>query len=146
MGSVRRWVTWSFVCVLLSAAAPAGALDASESSELDGREIVSIVVIRDDIFDTSDPATDSWPYRWANALHVTTRENFIRSMLLFEEGDPYSAARAAESARILRSMDFLNPVEITAREVAEGVEVTVSTHDQWTLEVGGKFVLFGDSS
>lgn len=120
------------------------ALDAAETSPLDGREIVSIIVIRDEIFDTTDPDTDSWPYRWANALHVTTRENFIRSMLLFEEGNPYSAARAAESARILRSMDFLNPVNISAREVPDGVEVTVRTHDQWTLEVGGKFGLFGD--
>ena len=120
------------------------ALDAAETSPLDGREIVSIVVIRDEIFDTTDPATDSWPYRWANALHITTRERFIRSMLLFGEGEPYSAARAAESARILRSLDFLNPVDITAQEVEGGVEVTVRTHDLWTLEVGAKFGLFGD--
>lgn len=145
MRAVAVRVSVVVVCLLVAVpAAPVDALDAAETSPLDGREIVSIVVIRDEIFDTTDPATDSWPYRWANALHITTREGFVRSMLLFEEGDPYSAARAAESARILRSLGFLNPVDITAREVDSGVEVTVRTHDQWTLDVGLKFGLFGD--
>jgi hypothetical protein len=44
--------------------------------------------VRTDIFDLSDPGTSAWPYRWANALHVLTRENFIRSLLLVREGDP----------------------------------------------------------
>jgi hypothetical protein len=114
------------------------------AGDLDGLPIVRIKVVREPIFDTSDPATSSWPYRAANALHVTTREGFIRSMLLFAEGDLYSRALAEESARLLRSLGWLNPVEITARRVEGGVEVTVRTHDQWTLEVGAKAGLFGN--
>jgi hypothetical protein len=120
--------------------APAG------DGSFDGLPIVRIVFVRENIFDTSKPATSYWPYRAANALHVVTRERFLRSMLLLAEGDAYSEREAAESARILRSLDFLNPVYITPRKVEGGVEVLVETHDQWTLEVGAKLGLFGNRS
>ncbi len=113
------------------------------SPELDGLPIVSITVDRNDIFDTTDPKTKAWFYRWANALHIVSKEKFIRSMLLFKEGDPYSASAAAESGRILRDLGIMNPVNITARRVDEGVEVLVETRDQWTLKVGAKLGIFG---
>jgi hypothetical protein len=111
---------------------------------LDGLPIVAIHVDRNDIFDTSDPKTKAWFYRWANALHIVSKENFIRSMLLFKEGDPYSASTAAESARILRGLGIMNPVIITAHRVDEGVEVMVETHDQWTFKAGAKLGIFGN--
>ncbi len=116
------------------------------SSDLDGLPIVRIRVVRHNMFDTDNPDTSAWPYRAANAIHVVTRESFIRSALLFEEGDEYTAAAAAESARILRSLGFMNPVEITAHRVDGGVEVTVETRDLWTLEVGGQLGIFGSRS
>jgi hypothetical protein len=112
--------------------------------ELEGLPIVAIHTDRNDVFDTSNPKTRSWPYRWANALHIISKEDFIRSMLLFKEGDPYSASTAAESARILRQLGIMNPVEITARRVGEGVEVMVETRDQWTLKFGAKLGIFGN--
>jgi hypothetical protein len=120
------------------------AADPEFDPELEGLPITAIHIDRDDIFDTSDPKTDAWFYRWANALHIVSKEDFIRSMLLFEEGDPYSASTAAESARILRQLGIMNPVEITARRVDDGVEVQVETHDQWTLKVGAQLGIFGN--
>jgi len=111
---------------------------------LDGLPIVSIRVDPHDIFDTSNPKTKAWFYRWANALHIISKEDFIRSMLLFKEGDPYSESAAAESARILRGLGIMNPVEIGAHRVPGGVEVTVETHDQWTLKVSAKLGIFGN--
>ena len=111
---------------------------------LDGLPIVAIRVDRKDIFDTSDPKTKAWFYRWANALHIVSKENFIRSMLLFKEGDPYSASTASESARILRGLGIMNPVNISAHRVDEGVEVMVETHDQWSLKAGAKLGVFGN--
>ncbi len=108
-----------------------------------GTPIVAIEVVRDDIFDTSDPATSAWPYRWANHLHVLTRERYIRSLLLFKVGDPLDPAIVAESERLLRATGFLSPVTITARPAAGGAEVVVTTHDQWTTEVGLSFGAFG---
>lgn len=99
-----------------------------------GTPIASVQIVRYDVFDTSDPATSAWPYRAANALHVLSRERFIRSLLLFREGDPLDYARLAESARILRATGYLNPVHVTTRATPAGAEVLVETHDQWTTE------------
>lgn len=111
---------------------------ASEEEAIEGLPIVAITFDRFDIFDTTDPKTDAWFYRWANALHITSKEDFLRSMLLFKEGDPYSESTAAESARILRSLGIVNPVIISAHRVEGGVEVTVETHDRWSLRLGGQ--------
>jgi hypothetical protein len=108
-----------------------------------GTPIVAIRIVRQDIFDLSDPETSAWPYRWANALHVLTRENFIRSLLLFRVGDRLDPARLAESERLLRDTGFLSPVNISAHPAPGGAEVVVETHDQWTLEAGVSFGMFG---
>ncbi|MCU0292056.1 MAG: hypothetical protein MUF10_08725 [Thermoanaerobaculaceae bacterium] len=111
-----------------------------------GNPIVAIAVVRHDVFDTDQPGTRSWPYRAANALHFLTHERFIRSQLLFQVGDPLVPELLAESARILRSYGFLNPVTITARPAAGGCEVVVETHDQWTTEVGLNYGQYGNRS
>lgn len=108
-----------------------------------GPPIVAIHVVRHDVFDLSDPETSSWPYRAANALHTLSRERFIRSLLLFKEGDPWDPALAAESERLLRATGFLNPVHIYARPAGEGVEVFVETRDQWTLELSVNYGRMG---
>ncbi|MEW6338789.1 MAG: hypothetical protein AB1625_15495 [Acidobacteriota bacterium] len=109
-----------------------------------GVPIVSVRVVRFNVFDISDPSTSAWPYRAANALHVVTRERFIRSLLLFEEGDPLDPAALKESERLLRATGVLQPVRISARAVEGGAEVTVETHDQWTLEASIAYGRYGD--
>jgi hypothetical protein len=128
--------------VSLSLSVAAAAQD--PASELDGLPIVRIVIDRYNIFDTSQKPTSKWPYRAANSLHVVTRESFIRSMLLFKEGDPYSAELAAESERLLRELGFMEPVYITGQPVDDGVEVTVETHDRWTLNASLDFSIQGN--
>ncbi len=126
---------------LVAAAAAAAAAPAEVPP---GTPIVAITIVRDDIFDTSEPGTSAWPYRWANHLHVLTRERFIRSLLLFKVGDPLDPALLAETERLLRGTGFLSPVTITARPAPGGAEVVVRTHDQWTTEVGLSFGAFGN--
>lgn len=101
-----------------------------------GTPIVAIQVVRHNVFDTDQQATSAWPYRWANALHVKSRESFIRSLLLFRVGDPLDPALLQESERLLRFYGAMNPVTVTARAVAGGAEITVETHDQWSTELG----------
>jgi len=119
---------------------------ATQDDSIEGLPIVAITFDRFDIFDTTDPKTDAWFYRWANALHIVSKEDFIRSMLLFKEGDPYSESTAAESARILRSLGIINPVIITARRVEGGVAVVIETHDRWSLQLGGQAGITGNRS
>ena len=97
-----------------------------------GTPIVAVQIDRHDVFDLDDPSTSAWPYRWVNALHILTREDFIRRLLLFQVGDLLDPARLAESEIILRGTGFLNPVNISARPAPGGAEVIVETHDQWT--------------
>ncbi len=106
--------------------------------------IVAIRVIRHDIFVLEDPATSSWPYRLADKLHVLSTEGFIRSILLFREGEPLDPAKLAESERLLRDTGLLNPVTITSHPVPGGVEVVVETHDQWTTRPGLRYGKIGD--
>lgn len=131
------------IAAILSLAASV-AMTSEQDEDLEGLPIVRIVFDRSNIFDTSQPKTSAWFYRWANALHIVTKEGFLRQMVLFKEGDPYSSKLAEESARIIRSLGFINPVYITAERVEGGVEVTVDTRDKWTLEVGGSFGLAGE--
>jgi hypothetical protein len=129
--------------MLLATVLMATALTAGAPEVPPGTPIVAIRIVRHDIFDTDDPETSSWPYRWANALHVLTREQFIRSMLLFRVGDKLDPALLEESARLLRFTEFLSPVNITTHPAPGGAEVVVETHDQWTTLVGVSFGLFG---
>ena len=116
---------------------------ASPSDEvIEGLPIVNIRVDSYDIFDLSNPKTKAWPYRWANALHIISKEDFIRSMLLFKEGDPYCESAAAESARILRGLGIMNPVEISGRRVPGGVEVTVETGQAARITVQDYFLRY----
>jgi hypothetical protein len=109
-----------------------------------GTPIVAVRIDRHDVFDLVDPATSAWPYRWADGLHILTREEFIRSLLLFRAGDRVDPVQLAESELILRATGFLNPVNISARPVPGGAEVLVETHDQWTTGVNVSFGISGD--
>ena len=127
--------------VLALALAAAAAL--ADGGVADGTPIVAVTVVRSDVFDLDDPATAAWFYRAANALHVVSRESFVRSLLLFREGEPLDRALLAESERLLRATGFLSPVTITARPAPGGAEVVVTTRDQWTTEASLKLSVAG---
>jgi hypothetical protein len=136
-------VRWHLLILVLSTSV---AVAGDTIADLEGRPIVRIVVDRHNIFDTDDENTSGWAYRAANSMHLVSREGFIRSMLLFAEGDPYSADLAEESARLLRGLGLMEPVYITAEDVEGGVEVRVETHDRWTLHASVDFSLQGNRS
>jgi hypothetical protein len=127
------------VCALAAVGAGAGAEEVAP-----GTPIVAVHMDRHDIYDLDDPATSAWPYRWVDALHILSREEFIRSLLLFHVGDPIDPLRLAESELILRSTGFLNPVHIRARPAPGGAEVVVETHDQWSTGIGIDYGVSGD--
>ena len=127
----------SVLCVL--AAPGAGAEEVAP-----GTPIVAVRIDRHDVFDLDDPSTSAWPYRWVDALHITTREDFIRSLLLFQVGDRLDPRLLAESELILRRTGFLNPVNISARPGPGGAEVVVETHDQWTTGVSVSYGISGN--
>ena len=136
MGSARIW----FVGVCLAALAlPAAAEEDARRAEFErlekaGARIGSITIVREEIFDTTDPAEDRWLYRAANRFHVVTREPVIRAQLLFAEGEPVIAQTIEETERVLRRNNYLFDVDIKPVAAAAGVvDIVVTTRDNWTL-------------
>jgi len=96
--------------------------------------IGKIVLEKQNIFDLDDPEEDKWLYRWANRLHIITRDNVIRQQLLFEPGERFSQSALDETARILRDNRYLYDVEIKPVAYSNGVvDVAVRTRDVWSL-------------
>jgi hypothetical protein len=123
-----------------AAAAPA-TLDSTAS--LEGLPIARVDLEVRDIFEcqAGDPFVSF--YRLANALHIRTRDRTVRQQLLFAPGERWSEERGAETARTLRSLDYLEPQRMEARRENDSVVVEVETRDAWTtspllnLERGG---------
>ena len=99
----------------------------------------TITVVRQDVFDTNDPAEDVAAYRLANRWHIVTREGVVRELLLFREDDSVTVNAIAETERILRGKSYLYDARIVANRVcanADGVAVVdliVVTRDVWSL-------------
>ncbi len=71
--------------------------------------------------------------RSMNALHITTQPRFIRRELLLDAGDPFDAALARESERILRGMQIFKDVDVDSVRLADGrLALRVDTRDSWT--------------
>ena len=68
-------------------------------------------------------------------MHRTTRESRIRDELLFDTGEAMDSLRIAESMRRLRSLGFLDDVQLHASRCAgePGVQLQVVTHDAWSV-------------
>ena len=109
--------------------------------------IGTITVQSQDIFDLNDPKESHWYNRTANRLHIQTDKNVIIHQLLFKPGDPYVAAKLAESERLLRAQRYLKEARIVAEKVCgKHIQVTVHTRDNWTLTTGVSFGQAGGNS
>jgi hypothetical protein len=102
-----------------------------------GAVIGEISVVARNIFDTDDPKEDYTLFRWANALHIHTRESVIRRALLFRPGDKVSVRVLEETERLLLSHPYLYDVQFRPLAARDGkVDIEVSTRDTWSLDLG----------
>ena len=91
----------------------------------------------EDIFDLDDPRENGFFYRLVNKLHIKTRPEVIRRLLLFETGDPVSLRLIEETERLLRSKHYLYEVSIQPIAYQHGVaDIEVRTRDTWSLDIG----------
>lgn len=106
----------------------------AKSLETSGAQIREVILDKRNIFDLSDPKENKWLYRWANRLHVLTRDGVIRQQLLFEPGDEFSGRLLEESERILRRNRYIFDAEVRPVRHENGVvDVKVTTQDVWSL-------------
>ena len=105
-----------------------------------GSVIGDVRVTAKDIFDAGNPGEDRKLFHFANHLHRTTRTGVIERQLLFKPGDVFTPELIAESARLLRTNDYLYDVDIRPVLREDGkVDVEVTTRDVWTLQGGVSF-------
>jgi len=98
----------------------------------EGKEIESIEIITLEVIEDRDPVP-----KFFNAFHATTRKGVIRSELLFDEGQRYSARLVEESARNLRKRRQLSLVLLVplVGSTPDKVRVLVITKDVWSLRL-----------
>jgi hypothetical protein len=103
--------------------------------EAAGARIGVITIDNANIFDLDDPRENNVLFRTANRLHIRALQRIIRRQLLFKTGDLYSQRLTDESARILRSNEYLADAQIKPTHYANGtVDILVHTKDVWTLK------------
>ncbi|MEL6868836.1 MAG: BamA/TamA family outer membrane protein [Pseudomonadota bacterium] len=121
-------------CTGNAVCATPGKMPTFESLEAAGATIGSVTIRVDDVFDTTSRKEDKPVFRWANRLHINTRESVIKSQLLFRGGDPVSQSLIAESARVLRRNRFFYDASIEVVRFENNVaDIVVSARDNWTL-------------
>lgn len=109
-------------------------------------------IIRNIIIETKDPFgfsfTDStkyahtWVEKTGNQIHIKSKEFAIRNFLLLKEKTPLDTLLLDESARLIRSQNFIREVEITAHRISkdsDSVDVLVTALDSWSLIPKGTF-------
>jgi outer membrane protein assembly factor BamA len=115
---------------------PAGGGLTREALERAGATIRTIHVTVDNVFDPSNPEEDKKLYRWANKVHVRTRDSVIQDILLFAPGDAFVARLLDESARTLRARGFIAEASVepgTYDPATNSVDVNVRVRDSWSL-------------
>lgn len=136
---VSRLLGAAMLLVLLSQSArPDGqdAADLPDAGQLQqaGATIGEIVLDKHNIFNLEDPREDKWLYRWANRLHVVTRDRVIKTQLLVRSGEPFDQRLLEESERILRANRFIIDARIEPVAFDDGtVDLKVTTRDVWSL-------------
>ena len=125
------------VSAQLPSPAPLQPLPSWAELEALGARIGQIQIDSRDIFDPGNPKEDKLLFRWANKLHIQTREGVIRRALLFKSGELFSQRQLEETERLLRGNRYLYDVQFRALAYQDGlVDIEVSTRDTWTLDLG----------
>jgi len=111
--------------VLLLAAASASAPNEQEGAP----RIGNIEIVSGNVFHEAENDDGLWVYRFANKLHVQTREDIIRQELLFASGDTLDPKILAETERNLRNLIFIRDAKIETIPGDKGtVDVRVQEH------------------
>ena len=136
-GTAAAWLSASCIATAQQPAAgtpPPGMTRAQ--LEQAGATIRAIYFTVDNVFDPSNPDEDKALYRWANKVHVLTRDSVIADILFIAPGDRFVARLLDESARALRARGFIAEasVEPGAYDAAtNSVDINVHVRDSWSL-------------
>jgi hypothetical protein len=106
-------------------------------AKLEGLIVDSIEIDNRNIYDTEDERYRHFVFKLVNKLHYKTRSQVIQREVLLNEGEPFSAELAEETARNLRQRLPIFDAWIETEKLPNGhLLVRVVTIDEWTLSGG----------
>jgi hypothetical protein len=103
-----------------------------------GARVGRVEIVAENVFDPTRPEENKRLYRFANKLHVKTRDSAIEEVLLFRSGDLFDPRVLEESARLLRRLAGISEAVVvpTAYDAETNtVDVLVNTRDSWSLSL-----------
>jgi outer membrane protein assembly factor BamA len=116
----------------------AGACAPPAELQAQGYTIRSIDIVHLPIFD-DEPGLPAI-YRWADRLHIDTRDSAIQAHLLFREGERVSQQLIDETLRNLRDLRFIREPSVRALDCRDGrVTLEVAAREVWTTNPGLTF-------
>jgi hypothetical protein len=124
------------MAVLTSAllAAPMAAQEVCEAGLISRVEVETNRIF--DPEDSGEAGALVFFYRIMNAIHVVTRESYIRSELFFEEGDCFDQFLIDESERVVRALEFISTAEIIDQRQPDGTyHIRVVTRDAVSIKL-----------
>ncbi len=136
-------------CVVLACSGAAAADEADDGAsaapcppiaelEAQGYVIRSIDVRQLPIFE-DEPDLPAL-YRWADRLHIDSKDSAIEAQLLFRAGDPVSQRQIDETLRNLRDLRYIREPAVRALACKDGAAtLEVSAHEVWTTNPGFAF-------
>lgn len=110
-----------------------------EYSKYDGKIIRNIIIETHDpfgfSFTDSTQRAKSWFEKTGNNIHIKSKNPAIRNFLLIKENEPLDSLKVTESARLLRSQNYIREVEIHVKDIpaTDSVDVTIVSLDTWSL-------------
>jgi hypothetical protein len=107
-----------------------------------GARVGHVEIVAENVFDPSKPEENKRLYRFANKIHVKTRDSVIDDVLLFHSGDRFDPRLLEESARLLRKLSGISDAIVVPTAYDSGtntVDVLVDTRDSWSLSLDLKF-------
>ena len=78
-----------------------------------------------------------WYDRVADKIHIDSKKTTISNYLLFKKGEEYNVQKLYESERVLRSMSFVNRVNISIidnESKNDSIDILVKVLDSWSLK------------
>jgi outer membrane protein assembly factor BamA len=92
------------------------------------------------IFDAGPDGEIPAIYRFADKLHIDTRDHVIESRLLFKTGEPVSVRLIEETERNLRELRYIREPSIRAVECHDRIaDIEVTVQEVWTTNPGISF-------
>ena len=119
---------------------PTAACPAAAELEAQGYRVGAVEIRELPIFDAGPEGELPTLYRFANEMHVDTRDHVIESQLLFKSGEPVSVRLIEETERNLRDLRYIREPSVRFVRCHDRIaDIEVTVQEVWTTNPGISF-------